>query len=341
VAGYFAASRVDIDATTEVAALMVLTAGLLAGLGRLALASALAAGTVLLLVEKTRLHALVRQIDDASLRASARFAAMACIILPLLPQGPYGPFDVIRPRELWAVVLFLSGLSFLGWIARRLTGPHRGSVIAGLLGGIISSTSVTLQFARHSREPGAPEVALAAGAIGACTVMFARVTLVCAILNPPLAAALLRHTWLPFALGAAILFLVWRTNAGDATSETATASPLQLRAALQMTLMFQVVLLAIAIVREYFGSRALVATSAFVGMTDLDALTISLARESSAVHIATGPTAVALVAGIISNTVVKLALALVVGKGRFRVVTVTTLAGLAAVLLASLWLQPS
>jgi uncharacterized membrane protein (DUF4010 family) len=121
----------------------------------------------------------------------------------------------------------------------------------------------------------------------------------------------------------------------------AMGSPLQLRAALQMTLMFQAVLLAIAIVRAYFGSRALVATSAFVGMTDLDALTISLARGSSGDHIATGPTVVALAAGIISNTVVKLALALVVGKGRFRVVTVTTLAALATLLIASVWLQQS
>jgi len=294
---------------------------------------------VLLLVEKTRLHGLVRRIDDASLRASARFAAMACIILPLLPQGPYGPLDAIRPRELWAVVLFLSGLSFLGWIARRLTGPQRGPVIAGLLGGIISSTSVTLQFARNSRAPGAPDVALAAGAIGACTVMLARVTLVCAVLNPVLAWAVLRHTWLPFALGAAILVAVWRMNGHDATADAVTDSPLQLRAALQMTLMFQAVLLAIAAVRAYFGSRALVATSAFVGMTDLDALTISLARGSSANHTATSPVVVALVAGIVSNTVVKLALALVVGKGRFRVVTVATLAGLALALLASLRLQ--
>jgi uncharacterized membrane protein (DUF4010 family) len=339
VAGYVAASRVDVDATTEVAALMVLASGLIAGMGRLALASALAAGTVLLLLEKTRLHALVAQIDDASLRASARFAAMACIILPLLPAGPYGPFEAIRPRELWAVVLFLSGLSFLGWIARRLTGPQRGPVIAGLLGGIISSTSVTLQFARSSREPGAQQVALAAGAIGACTVMLARVTLVSAVLNPALAVPVLRHTVLPFLLGAAVLFAVWRMDEQNTAAEPSKDSPLQLRAALQMTAIFQVVLLAIAAVRAYAGSGALVATSVFVGMTDLDALTISLARDSARESGAPDAVVVALVAGIISNTVVKLGIALVVGQARFRLMTVAVLAGLAVTLLASLWLQ--
>jgi uncharacterized membrane protein (DUF4010 family) len=338
VVGYVAASRIDIDATTEVAALMVLTAGLLAGLGRVAVASGLAAGTVLILVEKTRLHGLVKRIDDASLRASARFAAMACIVLPLLPRGPYGPFDAIRPRELWALVLFLSGLSFLGWLARRLTGPHTGPVIVGLLGGIISSTSVTLQFARESRRPDAPGMALAAGVIGACTVMLARVTLVCAVLNPALALALLRHTILPAAVGAGLLVTVWRVNSHIAAAADGDASPLQLRAALQMTVMFQAVLMAIAGVRAYFGAGALVATSVIVGTTDLDALTISLARSRAADQSAWGAVAIALVAGIISNTVVKLTVALVVGKGRFRTVTIAALAAMATTMLLSIWL---
>jgi uncharacterized membrane protein (DUF4010 family) len=114
VAAYAAASRVDVDGTTEVAAIVVLAAGTLAGAGYVALGSAVVAATAVLLVEKTRLHALATRIDDATLRASARFAALACIILPLLPPGPYGPFDAIRPRELWALVLFFSGLSFVG-----------------------------------------------------------------------------------------------------------------------------------------------------------------------------------------------------------------------------------
>jgi uncharacterized membrane protein (DUF4010 family) len=167
---------VSVDGTTEVAAIVVLAAGTLAGAGHLALASAVVAATTVLLLEKTRLHELVSRIDDAALRASARFAALALIILPLLPPGPYGPFDAIRPRELWAIVLFFSGLSFVGWIARRAVGPHEGVIVSGLLGGIISSTAVTWTFARESRADDAPRLALAAGVIGACTVMLVRVT---------------------------------------------------------------------------------------------------------------------------------------------------------------------
>lgn len=99
-AAYVSASRQDVDATTEVAALVVLTAGLLAGIGAFRLASAIIALETLLLVEKSRLHALVQRVDDVELRAGVRFAVMACVVLPLLPEGPYGPLGGIRAREL-------------------------------------------------------------------------------------------------------------------------------------------------------------------------------------------------------------------------------------------------
>jgi uncharacterized membrane protein (DUF4010 family) len=120
VVGYVAASRRDVDATTEVAALVVLAAGVLAGTGAFRLASGIIAVTCLLLVEKSRLHALVQRMDDTGLRAAARFAVMALVVLPLLPEGPYGPSGGIQPRAVWALVLFFSGLSFLGYVARRI-----------------------------------------------------------------------------------------------------------------------------------------------------------------------------------------------------------------------------
>ena len=126
VAAYVAASRTDVDGTTEAAALVVLTAGSLAGLGSYRLASGIIAVTCLLLVEKSRLHALVARIDDIALRAGVRFGVMALVVLPLLPEGPYGPLGGIRPRELWALVLFFSGLSFLGYVARQVLRPRSG-----------------------------------------------------------------------------------------------------------------------------------------------------------------------------------------------------------------------
>jgi uncharacterized membrane protein (DUF4010 family) len=326
VAGYVAASRASVDATTEVAAIVVLAGGTLSGAGHLVPGSVLVTATALLLVEKTRLHALVSHIDDQSLRASVRFAAMACVILPLLPPGPYGPYDVVKPRELWALVLFFSGLSFVGWMLKRVVGPSQGVILSGLLGGIVSSTSVTLTFARESRDSKTSRVPLAAGVVGASTVMLLRVAIACAVLNGPLAAALLPYIAAAFVIGAAITLIAWRTNTpGDEID--VLDSPLRVGSALQMAALFQLVLLVTAVVKSRWGSGALIATSAIVGLTDLDALTLSLAR--SGVHGDVQATAIALVTGILSNTLLKLVVAGTVGRGWFRVMTAGALAALA------------
>src|ERR1044071_9957570 len=165
VSGYVAASRQDVDGTSEAAALVVIGAGVAAGLGWLALASAIIAVSTLLLVEKSRLHALVERVNDEELRAAARFAVMAMVILPLLPEGPFGPFGGIRPRALWLLVLFFTGLSFVGYLSRRLFGAGRGYSVAGLLGGVVSSTNVTFAYARLSRREPALSTPLATGTI--------------------------------------------------------------------------------------------------------------------------------------------------------------------------------
>src|SRR4029453_14197797 len=129
----------------------------------------------LLLVEKSRLHSLVNRIDNVSLRSGVRFAVMALVVLPLLPEGPYGPLGGVRPRELWVLVLFFSGLSFAGYIARRLVGPGHGYLVTGLLGGLVSSTNVTFTFARASRDDTTMDRALAFGAVAANAMLYPRV----------------------------------------------------------------------------------------------------------------------------------------------------------------------
>jgi len=322
VIGYARASGRSVDATTEVAALVTLAAGTLAGTNRLALASGLAAATWLLLLEKTRLHTFVSRIDDASLRASARFAAMACIVLPLLPPGPYGPLNAVRPRELWAFVLFFSGLSFAGWLARRAIGLRSGLIVSAVLGGLVSSTSVTTMLAYDSRSHPASRV-LGAGAVAACTVMLLRVIAACAVLNPELALRLPRYVWPSILIGTVVTVIVgWRRPSSDV--DMAVDSPLQLGAALKMAGMFQLVLFVVLWVQQQWSSRALLVTSAFVGLTDVDALTLSLARTpmtSTAIE----SLAEALAAGVLANTVLKMVVAAVVGRGAFRTVTVPVL----------------
>jgi uncharacterized membrane protein (DUF4010 family) len=321
---YAAVSRRDADATTEVAALIVIGAGLLSGLGWWRLASGIVIVTAVLLVEKSRLHRMVEHIPGAGLRAGFRFALMAVVILPLLPEGPYGPLGGIRPRELWLLVLFFSGISFAAYVVRSLMAPGRGYVLAGALGGLISSTNVTLTFSRLSRSDRAAGGALALGTVAACTMLYLRVLGASAVLSPALARAVLPYAAAPLAIGAVLLWSGLRATPPGEDSAPEERSPLQFRSALQMAALFQAVLFLITAVREAWGATGLVVSGAVLGLTDVDALVISMA------HTARDPAqlsaaALATVAGILSNTVLKLGVAAAIGQDRFRSLTVAGL----------------
>lgn len=335
VAAYHLASGHDVDGTSEVAALVVLAAGFLSGVGELALASAVIAVTVLMLVEKSRLHAWVLRLNDAEIRAAARFAVMAVVILPLLPEGPYGPLGGVRPRFIWMLVLLFSGLSYAGYIARRLVGPGRGALLTGLLGGLVSSTQVTLAHARASRDQPALGMALGGGALAASTVLFARTAIATAILAPALARTLVPALVLPAAAG--LLATVLALRHAEPATTAAPENPLQLRGALQMAALFQVVLLVVGLARQTFGATGLLVSGALLGLTDVDAVTVSMAY-SIGDGIDASAAAAALAIAILSNTLLKLLLAAVVGAGRFRLVTALGLGVISGAIAVSLLL---
>ena len=340
VAAYVVAARrpgADPDGTTEAAALVVLALGTLAGLGYLAIASGSTAVVVLALGEKTRLHRLVQRIGEVELRAALQFAVLALVVLPLLPEGPYGPLGGIRPRELWIIVLLFSGLSFTGYLAQRIAGPRLGYPIAGLLGGIVSSTAVTLHFARQSRSEPAAAGPLAVGVIGACTVLLPRVAILAGILNPTVAGVLLPFLALPAVAGVLLLArALARRETPHLAAKDTTRSPLRLGPAVRMALLFQVVLMAMVFVRARFGSAGVITSAAALGLTDVDALVLSM--TSMGTEPATAQLAAqAITVGILSNTLLKLGLALGFGAGGFRWRAAAGLTALAAATGAGLW----
>jgi uncharacterized membrane protein (DUF4010 family) len=335
-AAYAAASRRDIDGTTEVAALVVLAAGVLAGVGSVRLASGIIAIATLLLVEKSRLHALVKRIDDVGLRAGARFAVMALVVLPLLPEGPYGPLGGVRPRELWALVLFFSGLSFAGYAARSLFGSSRGYLVTGLLGGMISSTQVTFTFARSSRRDLPSDLSLALGAVAANAMLYPRVLVATSVLNAAVLGPLVLYLIAP-ALVAALAAIAgaFRRPTGVAAPDVTPQNPLQLTQALQMALLFQGVLMAVHLTHEIWGASGVMTSAAVLGLTDVDALTLSMTREvARTVSPAAAATGIAI--GVLTNTGMKLTLALSLGSRRFRIVAGGALALMFAALAVGL-----
>ncbi len=344
VAAYFNASRSGgdaLDATTEVAAVVVLALGALAGLGSLAIASGAAAIVVVALGEKARLHRAITRVGEQEMRAAFHFAVLALVVLPVLPTGSYGPLGGIRLRELWMVVLVFSGLNFIGYMARRAVGHTRGDAVAGALGGVISSTAVTWQFSRRSREADAAAAGLAAGVIAACTVLLPRIVALSAVLNPHVALALVPFLAVPFGLGVAVV--TWSMPrprlSSSPTMPDVAASPLRFWSAIRMAVAFQASLMAIEFVRTQLGDQGVLASAAVLGLTDMDALTLSMNRlgeTPAAVSLA----ARAITVGVIANTVLKLTLTAALGSSRFRLLAGGGLALLLAATvgaLAVLW----
>jgi uncharacterized membrane protein (DUF4010 family) len=294
---------------------------------------------VLALGEKKTIRRFVQRIGDVEMKAALQFAVLALVVLPLLPEGPYGPGGVIRPRGLWSVVLLFSGLNFIGYLVRRAAGEARGYPIAGALGGLVSSTATTLQLSRRSQSEPEHSSALALGTVAACVVLIPRVLVVIMALNQSFAIPAALALGPMFLAGVAIVWIWWRRRRADEAREElpSQANPLELGAAVKMAIAFQVVLILLELARDRFGDAGVFVGAALVGLTDVDALTLSMSRlasEPGMLAIATQ----ALVTGIVSNTVLKSSLALVLGSGPYRRQVVPALLGLGLVGAAGWWI---
>ncbi len=315
------------DGTTEAAALVVLALGVLAGLGNRTLVSGITAIVVLALAEKSRVQRWLTRVDEHQMRAALLFAVLALVVLPLIPDGRYGPYDSVRPRELWIVVLLFSGLNFAGYVARQVVGTERGYGVTGLLGGLVSSTAVTLHFSRKSKVEPAFAEPLGLGVVAACTVLVPRVIIVASLLEPNVGGRVIPFLTPPFLVGAGFVTLVlWRArraskNAQDTGEHTAPSdtgrNPLGLWQAAQMAIAFQVVLLGLAWVQNTVGTPGVLMTAFVLGLTDVDALTLSMSRMGADAALRQ-LAATAIAVGVLANTLLKLTLTLVLGSRAFQ-----------------------
>lgn len=335
VAAYIGAMRRGsaqaVEATTEVAALLVLALGAIAGLGFPLVTSGITALMVLALAEKKAIHGVIRHIDEPELTAAFRFAVLALVVLPLLPPGPFGPNDSIRPRSIWAVVLIFSAINFAAYIAGKALGRKRGYSISGVLGGLISSTVVTLQFSRRSQEDEDAGMALALGVIGACTILVVRVTAITVVLNPAIALAMVPYLG-PMLVAGLLIFGIrfWRGHeGGEDDKESPASNPLRLRSSLLMAAAFQLTLIGLGWVQQQLGDTGILASAAVLGFTDVDAMTYGMSRLVSS-GVAVEMAARGITIGILSNTALKLLIALILGRGKYRLIVLASLLVMAA-----------
>jgi uncharacterized membrane protein (DUF4010 family) len=325
LAGYFMEVRArpeSIGLTTEIAGLVTYLLGGAVLFGEPELAAALAIATTAVLAFKEPLHGLVERIGREDLEAGLKLLLATFVVLPVLPDRAVDPLGVLNPYTMWWLVILISALSFLGYVATRLLGTERGLVVTGLAGGLVSSTAVTLGFARQSRERAhEPPAALAAGLLLAWAVMFARVGVAVALVHRPLLA---RLTVPLGAMGGATLALALlfalrgpRTTAAARSPDVRLKNPFSLLASVRFALLFAAVLLVVELARRYTHPNGLYAVAALAGLTDVDAITLSMAELAAGggpANIAAGSIAVAALA----NTLVKCGLVFGLGSPELR-----------------------
>ena len=337
VAGYVVTARSSQDGkglTTEIAAVVVSLLGAMVMLGYSELAIGLGVVTAAVLAYKQPLHGFVDKLGWDDVYAGLRLLIATFIALPLLPNQPIDPWGALNPYKLWLLVILISSLSLVGYVLTRLLGPSRGVALTGLTGGLVSSTAVTLSFSRDARDHPQMTNALA------WAVMFLRVPVLVAVVN----RALLWQLLIPFvvmavvvaAFAALLYFRDGSVKREEATGHLEVENPFSLTAAAKFAALFAVVLLAVKIVQEHFPPDGLYAVAALAGLTDVDAITLSMAEfaKTGEAHVAV----IAIVIAALSNTLVKCGMAFVVagpmlGKPLLMATAATLLAGLAAAFL--------
>lgn len=345
------ASRDEIGISTEVACLLAYGLGALAGMrdllpdsDRFLLVGTTTAAVLALLALKEPLHGFARRLSADDVYATTKFVVLALIILPVLPRGTFGPLDVIAPYKIGKMIALVAGVSFAGYAASRLVGSARGLLVAGLLGGLVSSTAVTMTYSGRGRAEPSIASLCAVAIIAACSTMFARLVVVVAIVDRALLPALAPPLAVTAAVGFAVAFARYRkaSAAAEADSregaEPALRNPFELRQAVTFGLLYGVVLFIAKAAQRGAGSAGLYASSVLAGLTDVDAITLSVVdMHRGGLASATAATAIMLAA--LTNTVVKAGVAISVGGAAVGRPVATTLgAGLAAgaVVLAAL-----
>lgn len=303
----------DFSVTSVIAAMLTFLLGVVALVGDKSLASAGGVVLVAVLASREVLHNFMRRLSWNELRSAIILLAMTFVILPLVPSQPVGPFGGISPANTWMLVILLAGISFAGYIAVKLLGTRRGEFVAGVVGGLVSSTGTTLTNARRAAA-GADGLTVAAGALGASAVSCIRTGALVALLAPALQGALLPALLVTAAVMIAYALLLVRRGS-DEHPEQAPKNPFDLDSVLVMALILVGVGFVARAASTWFGEQGLLVVSFLSGFADIDATTVTVTGMLHTLGAGVASTAIAI--AVVSNTLAKSAYAVAFGSRQF------------------------
>jgi uncharacterized membrane protein (DUF4010 family) len=283
---------------------------------------------------KPELHGLLERIDRAELIATLRLLLISVVLLPILPDQGYGPWQALNPYRIWWMVVLIAGVSYVGYIAIKWIGRSRGLMVTSLFGGLVSSTAVAISFARRvRRRPGEQDIC-AAGIVAASSIMFPRMLVVLAVIAPSMALALatpLLTAGVCGLIGGAVLMRRRTTDSRSEDQTTQHQNPLDLSTALQFGALLAAIFLLAQAAKAWLGDAGLLALAVVSGLGDVDAIVLSFSAMAGQGDIAVGLAATGIMLAAVSNTVVKCGLAVGIGGWRLGLrVGVVMTAALAA-----------
>jgi len=304
--------------TTEMAIFATLLLGAAAGRGDLLVASAGAVAVAIILSLKSEIKSVARALDEREIHATLRFLAISVLVLPVLPNARFGPYGALNPRELWTMVVLISGLSFLGYWLMKALGPGRGALATGLVGGLASSTATTLSLSKFARDGLSSHASVAAGIVMANVVMLGRVGVILAAMSRMTLAQAAPALAAGAVAGLVIAYAFWRMSVSgrDPARPVALGNPFELKPAVGFAAMIAAISIASAFGVETFGAAGAYAVGAVSGLADVDAMTLSGGRQAAAGSLDAAVAAGAILLAVSVNIIVKAAMTATVAGRR-------------------------
>lgn len=321
----------DPGTTSVVALLLVFCYGAMIWYGYRTLAVMLAILTTVLLYFKAELQTVSKQLTRRDITSVLQFCVLSLIILPILPDRNFGPYDTLNPYQVWWMVVLISGVSLAGYAALRIVGQRHGAPLLGLLGGLASSTATTLVYARHARDSATLTQLSLVVILTANLVVLVRLGSVAAIVQPGILPTLLPVLAGGLIAGVAFAAYAWRKLEGSTElPELDLRNPTELFTALTFGAIYAIVLLLSAALSEHAGSLGLYAVAVLSGLTDVDAITLSSLRLFGQGKLAASEATTAILLATLANLVFKLGIVVSVAGRPLARRVVTVFAAIAA-----------
>jgi len=303
--------------TTELAGILAFVIGAVVFQGEVLFAVIVTVIITSLLSLKLKLHTFIATLTPQDLRAFIQFVIITAVVLPLLPNEAMGPNGVWNPHEIWIMVILVTGISLAGYLLAKVFGAKKGTLLAGLVGGLVSSTAVTLSLARRSREhPTGQHIIAAASIIGATGVLYPRIWLETWVIDRQLALRMALPIAFIMLATFSIAYLIQRKGGHAPAVDVPAKNPLNFGVSIQFAVVYMAVLWLMDLVSGDRIATGFYAASLVFGATDMDAITLSIAKNTESVGLLKGATAVLL--ATLSNTVMKYLIVVFFGDKSLR-----------------------